>query len=156
MIIFCELKEGAVCKVVELQMAMVEEKTQHNFSSIYRECDKRDVTRHLIFPRSEMLTRAALCAGRPRTFARTSTPSSLTLRRWKQTASESQNVISPAGDTSATSKEGSVPELSPLSRPLGVEERPSPAPRSWEDKKAELLDYDKHIEKRRHLWVTIY
>jgi ATPase complex subunit ATP10 len=38
-----------------------------------------------------------------------------------------------------------------LSRPLGVSEAPSVFPKSWADKRAELLDREKHMEKRRHL-----
>ncbi|CAE6421646.1 hypothetical protein ACGC1H_001847 [Rhizoctonia solani] len=38
-----------------------------------------------------------------------------------------------------------------LSRPLGVDEIPSALPKSWNAKREELLDRDKHMEKRRHL-----
>ncbi|KAF8524371.1 ATPase assembly factor ATP10, partial [Hysterangium stoloniferum] len=38
-----------------------------------------------------------------------------------------------------------------LSRPLGVAKRPSALSASWKEKKEEFLDYDKHLEKRRHL-----
>ncbi|GJJ15073.1 hypothetical protein Clacol_009348 [Clathrus columnatus] len=41
--------------------------------------------------------------------------------------------------------------LGRLSRPLGVENKPTSTPLSWKQKKDDLLDYDKHIQKRRHL-----
>lgn len=38
-----------------------------------------------------------------------------------------------------------------LSRPLGVSEVPSALPKSWAARREELLDREKHLEKRRHL-----
>ncbi|KAG8682489.1 Mitochondrial ATPase complex subunit atp10 [Ceratobasidium sp. 395] len=41
--------------------------------------------------------------------------------------------------------------LSFLSRPLGVADIPSAKPKTWSKAREELLDRDKHLEKRRHL-----
>ncbi|EPS95630.1 hypothetical protein FOMPIDRAFT_130972 [Fomitopsis schrenkii] len=38
-----------------------------------------------------------------------------------------------------------------LQRPLGVPERPSASPQSWEQKREELLDQDKRLKKRHEL-----
>ena len=46
-----------------------------------------------------------------------------------------------------------APALTWLPRPLGVREPPSSQPKTWAQTKAELLDREKHLEKRRHLYV---
>jgi len=76
------------------------------------------------------------------------------IRRLKQT------------DVKQTNSEGTVPEdaitkkfsededkvvLKPLSRPLGVLQKPSEKPKTWKDKKEEMLNYEKVLEKRKHL-----
>ncbi|KAG9093070.1 Mitochondrial ATPase complex subunit atp10 [Ceratobasidium sp. UAMH 11750] len=41
--------------------------------------------------------------------------------------------------------------LSFLSKPLGVADVPSATPKTWSESRDELLDRNKHLEKRRHL-----
>ncbi|CAE6429118.1 unnamed protein product [Rhizoctonia solani] len=65
------------------------------------------------------------------------------------------NASSPTTEKSSatpteTPEDTGVP-LQFLSKPLGVNEVPSALPKSWEAKREELLDREKHIEKRRHL-----
>lgn len=38
-----------------------------------------------------------------------------------------------------------------LQRPLGVPERPSASPQSWDQKREELLDQEKRLKKRHEL-----
>ncbi|KAJ1311684.1 hypothetical protein OPQ81_010158 [Rhizoctonia solani] len=67
-----------------------------------------------------------------------------------------ENTKSPSDtERSTTTPVESQPDtgapLQFLSRPLGVSDIPSSLPKSWAAKREELLDRDKHIEKRRHL-----
>ncbi|KAJ9125214.1 hypothetical protein QFC22_000168 [Naganishia vaughanmartiniae] len=51
-------------------------------------------------------------------------------------------------DTSATTP---APPLPILPRPLGVQDPPSTASKTWQEKKDELLDRDRHLAKRKAL-----
>lgn len=90
-----------------------------------------------------MLAARRLCG---RTLARSSSFQTTPLRRWKQTSSDPS---APPVASSSDATDGAL--LEKLSRPLGVTRKPSAAAQSWEEKKAEMFDYDKHIERRRHL-----
>jgi hypothetical protein len=75
-------------------------------------------------------------------------------RRCLQTEADKVEPAAPTPSTSSsetTQQPPAVPPLPFLSRPLGVRERPRTAPLTPEEKKAELLDKDKHLEKRRHM-----
>ncbi|CAE6524193.1 unnamed protein product [Rhizoctonia solani] len=60
------------------------------------------------------------------------------------------NTEGPATAPTESQPDTGVP-LQFLSRPLGVNEVPSALPKSWQAKREELLDREKHMEKRRHL-----
>ena len=79
--------------------------------------------------------------------ARSSFGQPIPIRRWKQTSSSEP----PATPLTASSDDTESVPLEKLSRPLGIRQKPSAATQSWEEKKADMLDYDKHIERRRHL-----
>ncbi|KAF8609167.1 hypothetical protein BDV93DRAFT_518022, partial [Ceratobasidium sp. AG-I] len=65
------------------------------------------------------------------------------------------NSGKPSSANHATPATESPPDeglpLSFLSRPLGVNEPPSSVPKSWSQTREELLDRNKHMEKRRHI-----
>lgn len=66
---------------------------------------------------------------------------------------------SPAGPPIPTPAKGTRAEkgdlaVQPLGRPLGVPKPPTSIPKTWTDKKNELLDEDRHKATRRALWVT--
>ncbi|CAE6463650.1 unnamed protein product, partial [Rhizoctonia solani] len=67
-----------------------------------------------------------------------------------KTGSNPQTTEEPNRIPTETPEDTGVP-LQFLSRPLGVTEVPSALPKSWEAKREELLDREKHIERRRHL-----
>lgn len=46
-------------------------------------------------------------------------------------------------------------EVAPLSRPLGVPKPPSSIPKTWTEKKNEMLDEDRHKATRRALYVFL-
>lgn len=69
-------------------------------------------------------------------------------KRWNQV--DSKQNTSATSETSADEEDQAV-KLERLSRPLGVESKPTSAPLTWQQKKEDLLNYDKHIQKRRHL-----
>ncbi|ELU41512.1 ATP10 domain-containing protein [Rhizoctonia solani AG-1 IA] len=71
-----------------------------------------------------------------------------------KTGSNPQTTEEPNRIPTETPEDTGVP-LQFLSRPLGVTEVPSALPKSWEAKREELLDREKHIERRRHLWALL-
>ncbi|KAF8587188.1 hypothetical protein K439DRAFT_1630891 [Ramaria rubella] len=93
-----------------------------------------------------MLIAASRSWSSVRTLACRATP----LRRWKQSVAEPQASPLPAASLK-TADSTKPPPLEKLSKPLGVTGKPSAIPKSWEEKRAELLDYNIHLEKRRHL-----
>jgi ATPase complex subunit ATP10 len=44
-----------------------------------------------------------------------------------------------------------LPPLPILQKPLGVKERPTALAKTWEERKADLLNQEKRLEQRRHL-----
>ena len=44
-----------------------------------------------------------------------------------------------------------LPPLPTLQKPLGVKERPTTLAKTWEERKADLLNQEKRLEQRRHL-----
>jgi hypothetical protein len=44
-----------------------------------------------------------------------------------------------------------LPPLPILQKPLGVRELPTAVPKTWEERKADLLNQEKRLEQRRHL-----
>lgn len=48
-----------------------------------------------------------------------------------------------------------VTDLPILPRPLGVQEPPSTASKTWQEKKEELLDRERHLAKRKALLVIL-
>ncbi|KDQ13412.1 hypothetical protein BOTBODRAFT_33717 [Botryobasidium botryosum FD-172 SS1] len=65
----------------------------------------------------------------------------------------SQPRAEPVAKTSDTKEDGEegVPPLPILPRPLGVSQRPTTLPQTWAETRAELLDREKHLQKRQHL-----
>ena len=47
--------------------------------------------------------------------------------------------------------EDELPPLPILQKPLGVKERPTTIAKTWEERKADLLNQEKRLEQRRHL-----
>ncbi|KAG9124787.1 Mitochondrial ATPase complex subunit atp10 [Ceratobasidium sp. 392] len=66
------------------------------------------------------------------------------------TSKQPSNAQTPKSAATESATDEGLP-LSFLSRPLGVAEVPSATPKSWSKAREELLDRDKHLEKRRHI-----
>ena len=63
-----------------------------------------------------------------------------------------RRVIRPGHAYSTASQvEDELPSLPILQKPLGVKERPTALARTWEERKADLLNQEKRLEQRRHL-----
>lgn len=76
-------------------------------------------------------------------------PNLIIFKRWNQIDSK-QNTSATSSETSED-EEDQAAKLERLSRPLGIETKPTSAPLTWQQKKEDILNYDKHIQKRRHL-----
>lgn len=74
-------------------------------------------------------------------------------RRFNQTKAEQAAGSEITQKFSEEEDERKKYELKPISRPLGVSEKPSEFAKGWKEKRDDLLDYDKHIQRRKHLWV---
>ena len=55
-----------------------------------------------------------------------------------------------ASSTVSPSKD-ELPPLPILQKPLGIKERPTALAKTWEERKADLLNQEKRLEQRRHL-----
>jgi len=53
--------------------------------------------------------------------------------------------------STASPAKDEVPPLPILQKPLGVKERPTTLAKTWEERKADLLNQEKRLEQRRHL-----
>jgi hypothetical protein len=53
--------------------------------------------------------------------------------------------------STASLVEDGLPPLPLLQKPLGVKERPTTVPKTWEERKADLLNQEKRLEQRKHL-----
>lgn len=54
-------------------------------------------------------------------------------------------------DSTVSPAEDELPPLPILQKPLGVKERPTTLAKTWEERKADLLNQEKRLEQRRHL-----
>lgn len=53
--------------------------------------------------------------------------------------------------STASPAKDELPPLPLLQKPLGVKERPTAVAKTWEERKADLLNQEKRLEQRKHL-----